>query len=194
VSTDRRTKVSSVVGIVITVGLLVAAGAIVAVRFVNQRAEQRRDEAERAQMDELEREVRARLEAQRPVALVEPDPRLAPVPREKPAPNPAALAEQKNQAHRHCQALAQAAEAFNLSPANAHGYPRTLKELLTPPFGGPSFLRNGVRDLVDPWGKPYQLEPLVRDDGTETVLVLCFGPDNIPISQFGIGDKARPQK
>lgn len=192
--TESGTKVSSVVGIVIVTGVLVAAGAIVAVRVAHLREEERRAEADRAQMRELERELRERFEARLPDVLAELDPRRAPMPREKRTQTPAELAEAKRLAHQHCQFLARAVEAFNLSPANVVGYPLALKELVKPPFGGPSFLTNGERDLIDPWGRPYRYEVGLRDDATAFVTILTTAPDDTPISQHGIGDNARPQK
>ena len=50
-----------------------------------------------------------------------------------------------------------ACEAYQTSPQNEKGKPPTiLLELVKPPFGGVSFLRNGEKDLLDPWGKTLQ--------------------------------------
>jgi hypothetical protein len=50
-----------------------------------------------------------------------------------------------------------ACEAYHASPQNKTGaHPTILPELVKPPFGGSSFLRNGEKDLVDPWGKMFQ--------------------------------------
>ncbi|QJW97833.1 hypothetical protein [Frigoriglobus tundricola] len=49
--------------------------------------------------------------------------------------------------------LLQACEAYQNNPQNATmAYPTILTELVKPPFGGTSFLRNGEKDLRDPWG------------------------------------------
>lgn len=201
-STENGTRVATIIGILIGGAVLVAAGLVAVLRLDHVRDAQERAALEHEHRQMVEEHVRrerqlradaqlARLGEENGRAIMEA--RIAPMPREKPT-DPAVLEQQKRDAHRHCQNLAQAAEAFNLNAANESGYPRTLKELVMPPFGGPSFLRNGERDLIDPWGNPYQLEPFQRADGTEVPLVLCFGPDKVPISQFGIGDKARPLK
>jgi general secretion pathway protein G len=89
-----------------------------------------------------------------------------------------------------CQGLAIAIETYTEHKANTkHVLPRTLHELVNPPFGGPSFLRNGEADLLDPWGKPYEMELIKRSDGSECILVSTTTPDGTPISQFGIGRK-----
>jgi hypothetical protein len=51
-----------------------------------------------------------------------------------------------------------ACEAYYAHPKSGNVYPDTLHHLLTPPFGGTSFLKNGIGDLVDPWGVPYRYE------------------------------------
>lgn len=90
-----------------------------------------------------------------------------------------------------CASIATAIEQYINSEANTkQEWPTALHDLLQPPFGGPSFLRNGVADLLDPWGQLYQFEFRRRTDGTEYLLVKTADPhDGTPISQFGIGPK-----
>jgi hypothetical protein len=93
-----------------------------------------------------------------------------------------------------CTELAVALERYIDSEANTkHEWPTTLRDLLQPPLGGPSFLRNGETDLLDRWGNPYQFERRQRDDGTEYILVKTTAPDGTPISQFGIAGNAQPK-
>jgi hypothetical protein len=100
----------------------------------------------------------------------------------------------KSKAHLGAKGLAQAVEAFTINPANPEGaFPNSLNDLIQPPFGGSSLLRNGVQDLLDPWGRQYQLQPQVRVDGTQYILVTTVAPDGTPISQFGIGRNAIPK-
>jgi general secretion pathway protein G len=101
----------------------------------------------------------------------------------------------KSKAHLACKSLAQACEAFRNNPANADGhYPQSAQELLQPPFGGPSYLQNGLADLQTPWGggQQYTLEPRQKSDGTYYMLVHTNAPDQTPVSNFGIGPTANP--
>lgn len=92
-----------------------------------------------------------------------------------------------------CKDLETAIEAYIQHPANTkHEFPTTLNDLFEPPFGGRPFLRNGRDDLIDPWGKPYEMERVKRSDGTEYALVKTTAPDGTPISQHGIGENAKP--
>jgi hypothetical protein len=93
-----------------------------------------------------------------------------------------------------CTSIAQAVEAYIDNPDNTkHEPPRTLNDLVQPPFGGPSFLRNGAVDLLDPWGNPYQMQLRKRSDGTQYVLISTFAPNGTPISQYGIGTNVIPK-
>ena len=93
-----------------------------------------------------------------------------------------------------CKSLETAIEAYTQHEANTkHEFPTTLNDLVHPPFGGPSFLRNGETDLRDQWGKPYQMERARWPDGEEYILVTTTAPDGTPISQFGIGKNSRPK-
>jgi general secretion pathway protein G len=96
----------------------------------------------------------------------------------------------KSKAHLGCKGLAQAIESYTINPANPEGsFPNQLGDLLQPPFGGTSLLRNGPDDLMDPWGHQYQMQLQTRADGTQYVMVMTQAPDGTPISQFGIGQQ-----
>jgi hypothetical protein len=96
----------------------------------------------------------------------------------------------KSKAQLGCTGIAQAVEAYMSNPDNTkHEPPRTLNDLVQPPFGGPSFVRNGAQDLLDPWGNPYQMQLRKRSDGSQFILISTFAPDGTPISQCGIGPK-----
>jgi hypothetical protein len=92
-----------------------------------------------------------------------------------------------------CKSLETAIEAYIQHKDNPkQEFPNTLNDLVEPPFGGSSFLRNGRADTIDPWGKPYEFERARWSDGTEYILVKTTTPDGTPISQFGIGKNSRP--
>ncbi len=102
------------------------------------------------------------------------------------------LTTKQSKAQLGCRGLAQAIEAFQKSPSNTqHALPRTLNELLQPPWGGQPFLKNGDEDLQDPWGQPYQMRAKTFEDGREYRLVFTHAPDGTAISQFGIGTQSR---
>src|SRR5436305_999766 len=85
---------------------------------------------------------------------------------------------QKSRAQLGCTSLAQAIEAYVQHEANKkHELPTALRDLVQPPFGGSSFLRNGEADLLDPWSKPYEMERGRRSDGTEYLLITTTAPD-----------------
>lgn len=93
-----------------------------------------------------------------------------------------------------CKNLATAIESFMNNPANPEGVgPSSINDLIQPPFGGPSYLRNGQGDTLDPWGKQYQIQPQTRSDGTSYYLVTTTAADGTPISQFGIGPHSQPK-
>lgn len=97
-----------------------------------------------------------------------------------------------------CRTLSTAVEAYVLNAGNPGNtdderLPEKPQHLLTPPFGGPSFLPNEAA-LLDPWGKPYRFELARRADNTPYLLILTTAPDGTHISQFGTGVNARPRK
>jgi general secretion pathway protein G len=106
----------------------------------------------------------------------------------------------KARAQLGCKGLETAIEAYMQSPQNPgrdltddQKMPQSPQDLCQPQFGGPSFLRNGQADTIDPWGKPYQFQNQTRSDGTTYILVTCQAPDGTMISQFGIGPNAQPK-
>jgi hypothetical protein len=72
--------------------------------------------------------------------------------------------------------------------------PSGPQDLVQPPFGGQSFLRNGLVDTLDPWGKTYQFQQHTRGDNSVYILVTTTAPDQTPISQLGIGPNAIPKQ
>lgn len=100
------------------------------------------------------------------------------------------LAEEKRKAWAclGCQCVATNIEAYVEHEANTkHELPTTFHDLVNPPFGGSSFLRNGEADLLDPWEKPYRFERRHFKDGREYPFIWTTAPDGTRISQFGIG-------
>jgi general secretion pathway protein G len=62
-----------------------------------------------------------------------------------------------NTAKARANTISTAVEAFNLQMGN---YPTTLQELTQPSSGMKAFLE--PKDIIDPWGKPYQYDPAVQ--------------------------------
>lgn len=104
----------------------------------------------------------------------------------------------KARAQLGCKSLETAIEAYIQNPQNPgltedQKQPQGPQDLYQPSFGGPSFLRNGAQDTLDPWGKPYQFQPQNRPDGTSYILVTTTAPDGTQVSQHGIGPNAVPK-
>jgi general secretion pathway protein G len=100
----------------------------------------------------------------------------------------------KSRAHLAAQSLAQACEAYHLNSANADGgYPQDLQQLVQPSFGGASFVKTGPQDLMTPWGQKFNYEVSTKSDQTQYPLVWTTAPDGTEISNFGIGQNARPK-
>lgn len=104
----------------------------------------------------------------------------------------------KEQAHRQCVTITKGITTYQINPANpgvtdAEKLPDKLTDLLHPFGGNTPLLEGGERDLIDPWGKRFQMERRQRDDGTEWVLIKTTAPDGTPITQFGIGPNAEPR-
>ena len=98
----------------------------------------------------------------------------------------------KSKAQLGCKSIETAIEAYQVSASNdgqtdQARMPQDISNLYQPPFGGPSFLKDGVQNTLDPWGKPYQFEVRNRQDGTTYILVYTTAQDGTPISQYGIG-------
>lgn len=97
----------------------------------------------------------------------------------------------KSRAQLQCKSLAQTIEAYYLNPQSNNQYPENLQQLLQPPFGGTSMLKNGQEDLVDPWGQQYQVQFIQGQDGAQMPLVYTTAKDGTPISQHGAGPLSR---
>jgi general secretion pathway protein G len=97
----------------------------------------------------------------------------------------------KNRAQLQCRSLASTIEAYYLNPQSGNKYPESLEQLLQPPFGGTSLLKNGQEDLTDPWGKRYQVQMIQGQDGADMPLVFTTAGDGTPISQYGVGPLSR---
>ena len=101
--------------------------------------------------------------------------------------------DKKRLAHKQCEAIAMGAEAYLISSSSSLPPLQTLHDLARPADGGQSYLRHGEADLVDPWGKQYEMERRLRTDGSiKYILVKTTAPDGTLITQFGIGPKAEP--
>ncbi|MBN9520920.1 type II secretion system protein GspG [bacterium] len=68
-------------------------------------------------------------------------------------------------AERSVKSLLAACEAYYVNPQSGNTYPRTFGDLLKPPFGNASFLRDPT-DIIDPWGKQYKYQIAPQADGT----------------------------
>lgn len=99
----------------------------------------------------------------------------------------------KSRAQLQCKSIETAVQAFYSNPQSGNQYPSGLGDLLAPPFGGTSFLKNGQEDLIDPWGNQYQIQMITGNDGAEMPLVYTNAPDGTPISQYGAGPLSRLQ-
>ncbi|MBN9523399.1 type II secretion system protein GspG [bacterium] len=93
----------------------------------------------------------------------------------------------KSRAQLQCKSLAQAIESYYMNPQSNNQYPENLQQLLQPPFGGTSFLKNGQDDLIDPWGQQYQVQFIQGNDGAQQPVVHTTAKDGTPISQYGAG-------
>ncbi len=59
-------------------------------------------------------------------------------------------------AERKMQSLSNACESYYLNPNSNQSYPSVLRDLVSPPWGGASYVRNGATALLDPWGNSFQ--------------------------------------
>lgn len=115
---------------------------------------------------------------------------------------PKQLAEaKKGTAVTQCSTISKAIESYSISSANPgttdeERLPQQPMDLVSPQWGtgqSTSFLPDGRNSLLDPWGKEYQFRPTQREDGTPYIIVFTHAPDGVPISQHGVGVKARVQ-
>jgi general secretion pathway protein G len=102
----------------------------------------------------------------------------------------------KGKAKTDCKTISEQIDAYKKNPANPEGAePSSLMDLVRPPFGGTGFLKNGVSDLTDPWGQQYQMQPMTMGDGSQGYLVYTTSKsDGVMVSQFGIGEFAKPRQ
>lgn len=99
----------------------------------------------------------------------------------------------KSRAHLAAQSLAQACESYHINPGNTDGsYPQALNQLVTPPFGGVSYVKGGQQDLMTPWNQEFIYEVKTKSDNSLYPLIYTVAPDGTKVSNFGIGDKAVP--
>lgn len=96
----------------------------------------------------------------------------------------------KSKAQLQAQTISKAMQAYYMRAESGNTYPESPQQLLQPPWGGTSFLPNGQQDLLDPWNNPYQFQPGQGPDGSQIIFVYCTTPDNVRISQYGIGPKS----
>jgi general secretion pathway protein G len=98
----------------------------------------------------------------------------------------------KGTAQTDCQGISESIDLYIKSPSNSTGAePSSLQDLISPPFGGQSFLKDSQKGLRDPWGKEYQIQRKDMADGSTIWLVYTTAPDGTPISQYGIGQASR---
>lgn len=98
----------------------------------------------------------------------------------------------KNSAVLQCKTIANACESFMLDPNSGGNYPQSVQELISPHWGGGSFLKDPQKDSVDPWGKTFILEPKILDGSNSnlTMVVRTTARDGTPISNFGTGQNS----
>ncbi|MFO0805680.1 MAG: type II secretion system protein GspG [Gemmataceae bacterium] len=101
----------------------------------------------------------------------------------------------KSKAQLQAKAIASAMEQYYINQNSQNQYPTTLQELVTPPWGGTSFLNDPQADMTDPWGQQFQIQQSQATDGSLAgkPLVYTKAPDGVPISQHGVGPASRLQ-
>lgn len=118
---------------------------------------------------------------------------------QKPGPKPPLIPQtQIDAAQLRCSTLNKVVQAYTLSPQNPglddnEKLPMKPEALVTVPFGGPSYIEGGKADLLEPWGKPYELKHAKRANGSTYVLIKTTAPDGTPIKQFGVGKTEEPK-
>lgn len=95
-----------------------------------------------------------------------------------------------------CVTVSKAIDSYTTSVSNPgvsdeERLPQSPEALVNPGWST-SFLPDGERSLIDPWGNRYQFQNSVKDDGiTQYILVYTTAPDGTKVSQFGAGAKSR---
>jgi general secretion pathway protein G len=95
----------------------------------------------------------------------------------------------KSKAQLQAAAIAKAMESYYINPNSGNMYPTSPQELVTPPWGGTSFLNDPQHDMIDPWGNQFQIQQQAANDGSVQgkPMVFTHAPDGTAISQYGIG-------
>jgi len=101
----------------------------------------------------------------------------------------------KSKAQLQAKAISVAMENYYINTNSGNQYPTTLAELVTPPWGGTSFLNDPQSDLTDPWGQQFQIQQQQANDNSlqGKPIVFTKAPDGVVISQYGIGPLSRLQ-
>lgn len=99
----------------------------------------------------------------------------------------------KTQAQLKAKTISTAIESYYANPNSNQQYPSQLTDLLVPPWGGTSFLKNGQEDLYDPWGNQYQIQFIQGADGSTQPVVFTTADDGTAISQYGVGPQSKLQ-
>jgi hypothetical protein len=107
-------------------------------------------------------------------------------------------AEKLEKAHLGCVYLDGVSLRYKVHDANPgktdeEKLPPNANALHEPPFHKGSLLKDGRANLIDPWGKPYELTHVKRANGSTYVLIKTTAPDGTPITQFGVGKTEEPR-
>ena len=97
----------------------------------------------------------------------------------------------KNSAVLQCKTVHTACESYYLNPNSSGNYPTSIQELVSPPWGGGSLLKDPQKDTMDPWGKPLQIQSHSDDGQNQGVMVTTTAKDGTHISNYGQGQAAR---
>jgi general secretion pathway protein G len=97
----------------------------------------------------------------------------------------------KNSAVLQCKTIANACESYFLNPNSNGNFPQSVQDLISPQWGGGSFLKDPQKDSVSPWGQPFQIQQYQADGQNQTVMVTTTAHDGTHISNFGTGANAR---
>ena len=100
----------------------------------------------------------------------------------------------KSKAQLQAKNIATAMEAYFTNGSSGNAYPSSIQELVSPPWGGPSYLKDPQQDILDPWGQQFQFSHGSTDNSLQgTPVVFTIAPDGTKISQYGVGPLSRLQ-
>ncbi|MDB5307512.1 MAG: epsG [Gemmataceae bacterium] len=101
----------------------------------------------------------------------------------------------KSKAQLQASTISKAMEAYHLNPNSGGTYPQSLQELISPAWGGSSFLNDPTADLTDPWNQQFQIQQAAASDNSiqGKPIVFTKAPDGVVISQYGVGPASRLQ-